>query len=487
MKNVYPIHQDAQPAIEPKRSLWNRVRSVGHILRTIAGTDLNDIKLGAIISDAARASVQNIRNKTANDWAWTGATIGVGAAAKFGLLAGATALVGASAMPVIFTAAAGGAAVGLVRAGMKHIREQKEANPNSTWKALLGFERNYVAPNHFFSKKTLMSTASSAAISAATFGVLDGIEHFTGINIGQHINKGVSALFNKAATPVGGGIDLVNSLQHASGKVTYDVPFVAPRAALEQTIATENLSAEKAAPVAAKAKVAEFHKVAPAAHHALPAKVTPVVELPEIAKAIAPMTIDVDVAGKGSVSVELPQLPNVAQELARAQVAVNAQYVEDHLRDVILQTTGVAAPADMSVDAMAKEIAPNNPQALIKVTENYAPKLDASKMAGACVTQIPTSQAALLAHNNVVPTTCHSVKADMAAGDFMTLRDAAVNDPTPKKGLRLLFSAAKTKITDFIDTAVSREAVPSLMPQFEEAPLVLAEAAPIAPAAPAQP
>ncbi|MEK7802366.1 MAG: hypothetical protein AAB276_07925, partial [Pseudomonadota bacterium] len=118
--------------VEPKKSpisLWDRVRSVGQALRNVVSTDIKDFKVVQVIGGAARATLDNLRHKSAADWAWTASTIGVGAAAKFGLLAGAAALVGAGAIPVIFTAAAGGAAGGLVRGGMNLLRQQHPAHP----------------------------------------------------------------------------------------------------------------------------------------------------------------------------------------------------------------------------------------------------------------------------------------------------------------------------------------------------------------------
>ncbi|MEK7801769.1 MAG: hypothetical protein AAB276_04880, partial [Pseudomonadota bacterium] len=433
------------------------------------------------------------------------------------------ALVGAGAIPVIFTAAAGGAAVGLVRVGMNLLRQQQPAHPNSSRFPILGFKRNDPAPDTFFSRKTLMTTASSAAISAATCGFLDLdiIKQLSGINLAQSITKGMSALFNQVSAPVAAMVQtndnlLIKSapLFSSSNAVLQNVPTAptnvindAPPSVLQALEAKPSVLKVPAldvpksmpVPIIETPETSETPEISPAAE--LPEQPAPVEEsivpadvAPVEADAVVAETANVVEAAEvvaeavtveaaeavASVDVVPPQLPDMEQEFKLAEAAAKAQYVEDELRERILSNTGVAAPADMSAEDMAAQIAPNNPQDLLQDIMFAAPKLDASKMTSACVSHIPANQAELVANNNVVSTTCVSVKEDMDAGDFITVRDAAVDNPTPKKGLRLLFSNATAKVADFMGL-VSREAVPSMMPKFEDVPLTLADATPTQP------
>ncbi len=145
-------------------------------------------------------------------------------------------------------------------------------------------------------------------------------------------------------------------------------------------------------------------------------------------------------------------------EFNLAQDALTQKYVHHELAGFIAQTTGVTPDAHVDVLEMARQVSPENPEALLKSLEQNAPQLDHNKIAFSCVSDIPRD----FSHPVEVATKCVALKDTMDVGDFGTVRDA--HDPSPR-GLRHLFkSAASTcaKVAECIDRFVTRDAVPDM-------------------------
>ncbi|GEM_PF-2370700 len=152
----------------------------------------------------------------------------------------------------------------------------------------------------------------------------------------------------------------------------------------------------------------------------------------------------------------------VAQEsstdFGRAQAAWNENYARQQVVD-ILTRTGSIPDANLSALELARQVSPNNPQALLNGLAQNAPSLDPSKMAFSCVTDIPRD---FPPHHIEVKTQCAELKPTMDVNDFGIVSDK--NDPSPR-GLRLLFKGAVegcTKVVDCIDRFVTRAAVPAM-------------------------
>ncbi len=147
-----------------------------------------------------------------------------------------------------------------------------------------------------------------------------------------------------------------------------------------------------------------------------------------------------------------------SSEFDLAQNALTQKYVHHELVDFIAKTTGVVPDAQVDHLELARQISPNNPEALLKGLEQNAPQLDQSKMVFSCVADIPRTTSGPIE----VLTKCDALKETMEVGEFGTVRDAQDTSP---RGLRHLFKSAAnacTKVVDCIDRFVTRDAVPDM-------------------------
>jgi hypothetical protein len=532
--NVIPLRPESEQPARPRRGLFARIGAVKDSLSAALSTKINKETLtvaaenltaatktiGGFLRDGVAASAERVRNMTASDWKWAGLSVGAGVAAKVGVFAA----LGVASGGTVAAALLGGAVVGVTRSAINHVRESQKAQPKSTWKALLGLEKNYIQKDHFFSTKTLMNTASSAAISAATFGVLSGVEHFSGVNIAEKINQGLSRTFNWAADRVAGtswwqsfasretarmiadGYDMSHGLNARSGKIKFDVPFDVSE---NKATVGANKNIDDATREAALAKVRAWEATQVKAPAAIPAPAAvaipaglegrtlaesaignetgmtvprdmPDAPMPDPSK---PVEIEIKTADGETTIIKAHPMPNLSEEYAIAQNAIEKEYVTAHLRQFILNTTGVAPDESMSVEDMAKQIVPSNPRAYLEVlardAAEKAVKLDPSRMAAACVTDLPKTAAALAGQGHVLPNTCAIAKGmeEMADGDYVLVRDAAEAEPNAKRGLRALFKEtmdgaadgaaekAKEKTADFIDKVVAGYQIPDMAEQ----------------------
>ena len=528
-------------ASPPRRGLFARLNAVKDNLSAMVSEKINKETLatasetltsatkavGGFLRDTAVQSADRLRNMTANDWKWAGLSVGAGVAAKVGVFAA----LGVASGGTVTAALIGGAVVGLTRSAINHVRESQQAQPKSTWKALLGLEKNYTQKDHFLGTKTLMNTASSAAISAATFGILSGAEYVSGVNIAEKLSRGInygaekagagiSRAFNAAVDRVvetqwwktyaqeqvkgmlAKGFDLSNSLKAGSGKIKFDVQF---DTAKHTATAGANQNIDGATREAALAKVRAWEATQVKAPVAAPASATvatpaglegrtleetkfgddtgmtvprdmPDVQMPDPTK---PVEIEIKTADGETTIIKAQPMPNMSAEYAIAQQALNNEYIADRLRGEVHGLTGKAPNADMSVEEMAKLVVPRNPDTYLRVLAqeagDKAVKLDPTKMAAACVTDLPQTSEALAQQGNVIPNTCAIAKGmeGMAEGDYVLVRDAAEQAPSTKRGIRALFKQAidgataqvKEKTASFIDKVVAGYEIPDMTQQ----------------------
>jgi hypothetical protein len=439
-----------------------------------------------------------------------------------------TGVVGAAASTVILgvaAAAASGAAVGLLKSYVDYKKEAK-LQPKTN---LFGEHQPTIA-NKFWTLKTLKATASGAAMSAATFGAFDAVERVTGINIGKSIfdmaGRGLTAAFNTAGrvaeiaqekiiaavanthwykdalTDTLRNYDYANGLNAAKGKIKFDAPFDATQ---HKATVGANQNISNASRDAALAKVRAWEATQVKAPVAAPASATvatpaglegrtleetkfgddtgmtvprdmPDVQMPDPTK---PVEIEIKTADGETTIIKAQPMPNMTREYAIAQQALNNEYIADRLRGEVHGLTGKAPNADMSVEEMAKLVVPRNPDTYLRVlaqeAADKAVKLDPTKMAAACVTDLPQTSEALAQQGNVIPNTCAIAKGmeDMAEGDYVLVRDAAEQAPSTKRGIRALFKQAidgataqvKEKTASFIDKVVAGYEIPDMTQQ----------------------
>ena len=504
--NVYQFPVEPAPAKPARASLWDRVRNVGQSLKAIATTPLNKDtleiaadKLGAAtkaVGGFLKNRADQVKNMTVSDWKWVGANVAVGAATKLAVGAAIGATGGSALLIGLAGATAAGAAVGLTRAYREYRKEQAFQPATSPFDKYAP-----VTTNRFFTRKTLMTSVSSAAISAATFGVLSGVEHATGWNpfqslaniFNKTVDRGMAFIAEsdfmkeQVARELGNGFDMTNGLAQKNAAVKYEafkptrdvVPGVVEgksgHAGIDSDIREAALNSVKPKAVPVAAAIPATPAVAPVAP-AAPA--TPPVSTSakgvDIGKAMPklppqPDGASIDIKGNDGVTRNVyVQKPNAAAELANVQSQQRQQFMEDHLRGLIAKDMQ-PAPGTSLLD-MAKMIVPRNPDAYLNALKEQAlksaPVVDGSKMAAACVADIPKTPAELSARGGFTANACNVVKPDMENGDFVIVRDAH----TPgRNGLRVLFrdalDAIKEKTISFTDVAVSREAIPDMTEQ----------------------
>lgn len=292
---------------------------------------------------------ENLRNTTKADVAFLAASIGAGMGAKTAAIAGlgllgATGGVGLAAVGV---ALAGGAAAGLAKAGVKHIQAVRKGSDKK-----------------FFSRETLMSTASTAAISAATLGLSEALEYFTGHSLAETIGNA----FHKASKFASHKLfDLMpGSAAHAQTLSNLPRPM--------GTIPAAPASAPVAAPVSAPVADAAPSSNIPKPMQVIPAAATPA-PVAEAVNTNIPKPVQIIPAAAAPVApVVAPVVEPVAAPVAdtvsnvpKAMATIPAAPVE----------TPTAAPvADVAPANLPKPVAsiPAQPAAA-PVTETVQPKI----------------------------------------------------------------------------------------------------------------
>lgn len=203
----------------------------------------------------------------------------------------------------------------------------------------------------------------------------------------------------------------------------------------------QNQLAEEAARKAAEqaAQVAAEHAAA-----------IPPVDMPaaDIPVADAPVAAD---------SIYHDPLAGQAQELARAQAALAADYAHKEMVDY-LTATGQAPADGLSNLELARLIEPENAQGILAGLEATAPKLDSSQFAFSCAADIPAAPSADNAVN--VHTDCNAYKNTVADGDFGTVRNA--NTPNSLQYFFIKASGFCSAVSDCVDKIVTRQLVPEM-------------------------
>jgi len=208
----------------------------------------------------------------------------------------------------------------------------------------------------------------------------------------------------------------------------------------------QNQLAEEAARKAAEAAAAE-HAAQVAAEQAA---AVPSVDMPagDIPVADAPATPD---------AIYHDPLAGQAQELARAQAALTADYAHKEMVDY-LTATGQAPAEGLSNLELAKMIEPENAQGILAGLEATAPKLDSSQFAFSCAADIPSAPSADNAVN--IHTDCNAYKNAVSDGDFGTVRDA--NTPNSLQYFFIKASGFCSAVSECVDKIVTRQLVPEL-------------------------
>lgn len=414
---------------------------------------------GGLLSRVKKVG-ENLRNikMTKEDVVFGAASIGAGLLAKTAAVAALGVASGGSA---ILLAAAGGAAMGLAKAAVKHGREGKSIGS-------------------FFSRTTLMSTVSSTAISVATLGYSGLFECATGQTLthalGEVFQKAADKLFHLA--PFGNAFAAAPDInpdtvpEHLKDVVPPSEPAILPDDTQADFMEEEEVGEPDVAPA-----------VQPA-NHMPPAPLKTIAATPEMkadsgsvyegnkniddetrsralawAKAMNPAA---EIAAKPAApSVSLTPVDKVigVRNLSASTVAGTDP------KNIVLDTGNaglkVRMPAVPNMDAEIKTANAVIHEAVAAGDAGLS-ELDPRKMAGACVTDLPSSQAALEAQNGVLPNTCATAKDDMDAGDYVIVRDAA-DQPSAKRGLRVLFSTAAEKTAAFIGRVVGGSELPDMM------------------------
>ncbi len=413
--------QAAKPEVESNsKGLLSRIADVSTRLKNkaieIATTDINAESMASaaqVLTKAVKKSVQHVRSMSREDWAWAGGTIGLGIVAKTAVLA-ATGL--ATGGTTLAAAAVGGATVGLVKSGVKIYRDYKKneiENPAQS----------------FWSTKTLMTSVSHAALSTATFGLFEGVEAVTGVNVGQKIAQGVGSIASNAFDKVATGVKTTQSIGWSLLKALTNLIPSADAAELPRPAA--NLSPVAAAPVAVPAPAPAV--VTSAQQASLPPQVSKdIAAAREVGKQMALA------AAQAKTPAEIAQEAIKKASAAVAQQKLTDSYVQQRLSDLILRTTGVAPASNASALELSKQfLAQGNhdhridAQTFVKAITQQAPQIKVENLAGSCTTAIPNKPQS----THVINTICHKFKAMMGGADIVVVEDT--NNPDVKSGVQV--------------------------------------------------
>ena len=147
-----------------------------------------------------------------------------------------------------------------------------------------------------------------------------------------------------------------------------------------------------------------------------------------------------------------------ADELARVQEALNADYARKEMVDY-LTATGQTPAEELSNLELAQLIEPENAQGVLAGLEATAPKLDSSQFAFACASDIPAEVPVAGGEVNI-HTDCNAYKSTVSDGDFGTVRD--LNRPNSLQYFFIKASGFCSAVADCVDKIVTREIVPSM-------------------------
>ena len=319
---------DATPApskgfVNLAGSLLKRVKQVGESLRHPSPETLAFIKSAAFV----------------------GLSIGAGIGAK----AGALALFGAATGGTGLAAAViGGAAVGLSKAAVKHLKE-----------------RNQEGGSQFFSFSTLKTAGISAAISTATLGYSELYEHFAG----ETITHTLGNAFHKVADAV-------------SDKLLDMMPFGQVHAETLDNI-------PRPMSVIPQAPIAPVHDIVQD-NVPKPMSLTPVESAASPAPTVAAQPT-ANLSHSGVTTGPHPGIDNSTRERAMAWMhahqpspvtalpatpvtidTVHAEAVKEQLQHDYAVKFGNAAPQAMTSQEMAEQLYPENPKAYLDSASDMA-------------------------------------------------------------------------------------------------------------------
>lgn len=419
---------------------------------------------------------KSLKSMKREDLAWMGGNVAIGAAAAFlgkaGLTLavsslGATALAGTASVIAVgaVSAVAGGVLSAVARGALQHIRDQKNVEreePRSFMKALKEETSSFYNSQQFRDK--VKKSTKSALLGAGLLGAVYEINSFLEeTEAGKAISASLKDTFQSA---VDRGFASWNEsrnnlhtklpLSSAEAKATLSATSnlkAAPFSAPAQTVLPANDVATTAtkpklmttAPVNVGAETGVYN----GPHKTLSANIR------EKALAWA--------RGLNSAPADIAT-PSISQaKIDPAQLA-GTNVVDIDLKTMVVRTNSgveVKLPAipvpEKELEIVRKVIA----EAGEDVPQVY---LDSNKMAAVCVADLPATEEALVKQSGVLPNTCVVVngKDEMAAGDYVLVRDAAEPAPNAKRGVRALVSAFTEKTSEFISRAVTAETLPSM-------------------------
>lgn len=398
---------------------------------------------GGLLSRVKKVG-ENLRNikMTKEDVVFGAASIGAGLLAKTAAVAAVGVASGGSA---ILLAAAGGAAMGLVKAALKHGREGKNIGS-------------------FFSRTTLMSTVSSTAISVATLGYSGLFECATGQTLthalGEVFQKAADKLFHLA--PFGNAFAAAPDInpdpvpEHLKGVVPTSEPAILPDGTQADFMEEEDVGEPDVEPAL---QPANHMPPAPLRTIAVPS------ETPEVkpdsgvvigenkniddatrAKALASVAEGKSLDKPSSVppSTATPQ-ELTKQAISNAHLAVTQEELTNHytmerLRELTKATTGIDAPPNATAEDLAKDLAKqynlSNAESFLRGIEQQAPQIKAGNLAASCTVDIPKEKSSV----NVIKTLCNKFKDHMEGNSIVIVENPA--EPDPKGRLRLLYRKA---------------------------------------------
>ena len=480
------------------RGLFARARDVSNNLTNkaieIAQTDNKLEKAASALTNSVKAAL----NSSREDYAWMALTVAAGIGAKLGAFAALNIASGGT----LTAALVGGAAVGLTKSLITAYRDSKKHDGVS-----------------FFSKKTLMTTASTTALSVATFGALGGFESLTGINIAEKIGQGLHHAFNVAAkmgkdagqfafahfpspsaqaaqisslriiAPVAAEPTKIVSRPSAAPAQPQRVETIRPVAIpIEQTaykieyaierlktllkevgeVPKENATAlELAQQFSPNSK--DPGSLVRALEFRAPKPVLPVVtDVPKVeAKMLSAKPVEIKLPDGTVRTVQMPPRPDIKAEWKLAFDKVHGLEMDRLARGDYETRFGQVAPNHLTTSEIAKLTNPNNSAQYLndinkKAETLTSETLPANKMRGACLSDLPASEATHQARGRVLANIC-SVDNDapIQEGEYITMRDVGEPIHKPEKrgiwqGIRAVFAGAQTPANEFMGEAIGK-------------------------------
>lgn len=481
------------------RGLLSRIRDVSKNLTNkaieLANTDIKLEKAVSVLTHSAKTAW----NSSREDKLWTGLTIAAGIGAKLGALSALSMASGGT----VAAALVGGLAVGVTKSLINSYRDTKKEDN-------LSFVRS------FFSKKTLMTSVSTTALSAATFGALGAFESLTGVNIVEKIGQGLHHAFNTAAIfgktagqfafnhiPMG-SLHAATLDGYPQTQVTAPAPVAQPIPERPAAVASQH--PHRVIPVKPTVEPISIAYKNEYAVERLRALLIEAGEVPkenatalELAKQFYPDTKNPDSLVRalesqapkpvlqentaqpaqpkaavkvtlpdGTVqAVQMPPRPDIKAEWRIAFDTVHEQELNRLARADYQSQFGKEAPSHLKTFDIVRLINPaNSKQYLVEIigkAEILAKEvLPPEKMRGACLSDLPATEASHQARGRVLPNIC-SVDNDapIQAGEYITMRDVGEPIPKPEKrglwdGVRAIFAGATTPANEFMGEAIGK-------------------------------